>query len=285
MKIFISWSGELSKLVALEIRNWLKKVIQAVDPYMSSKDTSPGTRLYSEIFKELEDTKFGISCITVENQGNTWINFEAGALAKNTDGRVCPLLIDDIDATALKAPLNQFKYIYFKRDDMFELAKNINESLDDKIEKKLPPETLNETFNVWWDELDKKIKKIKEEVAIKSKTKKPKPNTDEILEEVLLLCRGMNQSIQNLSPHRRGVLSDLMLDDFSTELFCKYLAGEQAVNISADDPRVSSVFRGARSRALREALDSYGKPEPTTNTSTAKTSSVVKEGKVSPEKE
>lgn len=42
MKVFISWSGETSKKVALALKAWLPNVIQALDPWMSDKDIEKG---------------------------------------------------------------------------------------------------------------------------------------------------------------------------------------------------------------------------------------------------
>ncbi len=43
MNIFISWSGTLSKSVAILLRDFLKKVIQATNPFVSSEDIAKGT--------------------------------------------------------------------------------------------------------------------------------------------------------------------------------------------------------------------------------------------------
>ena len=49
----------------------------------------------NQLTKALEGKRFGILCITPENQENPWIHFEAGALWKaDEERRVCPLLYD-----------------------------------------------------------------------------------------------------------------------------------------------------------------------------------------------
>ena len=95
MKVFISWSGDRSHKVALVLEEWLRSVIQAVEPYVSSKDIDKGARWFSDISVELEKADFGIVCITPENQKEPWIAFEAGALAKKLNqSRVCPFVIE-----------------------------------------------------------------------------------------------------------------------------------------------------------------------------------------------
>lgn len=85
MKVFISWSGELSKNIAEIFRQWIPGVIQAVKPYYSPDDITKGTRWNSEIAKELDASKIGIICLTPNNLESPWIMFEAGTLAKNID--------------------------------------------------------------------------------------------------------------------------------------------------------------------------------------------------------
>ena len=82
MKVFISWSGERSKIVAEALRDWLPAVIQSVKPWVSSKDIDKGSRSFAEIQAQLKDAQFGIACLTPENLTEMWIHFESGAVAK-----------------------------------------------------------------------------------------------------------------------------------------------------------------------------------------------------------
>jgi len=67
MKVFISWSGDLSKCLAEVLRQWLPAVIQAVKPYYSPDDITKGARWTTEIAKELEEASLGIICLTQDN--------------------------------------------------------------------------------------------------------------------------------------------------------------------------------------------------------------------------
>ena len=64
MKVFISWSGERSKQVAVAIREWLPMILQYVEPWMSEADISAGDRWSVELSKQLEESGFGIICLT-----------------------------------------------------------------------------------------------------------------------------------------------------------------------------------------------------------------------------
>lgn len=109
MDIFISWSKEPSKQVAIALAEWLPEVIQSLKPWIS-EDVSVGTRWNAKIAKQLSSTKFGIICVTKANQHEAWLQFEAGALAKTLDEetRVCPHLTD-MNETDLSARLQRFK--------------------------------------------------------------------------------------------------------------------------------------------------------------------------------
>lgn len=91
MKVFISWSGEKSKAVAHALREFIPDVIQSVKPWMSDADIRAGECWSNAVAKELQESSFGIICLTADNLMAPWILFEAGALAKTiSETYVCP---------------------------------------------------------------------------------------------------------------------------------------------------------------------------------------------------
>lgn len=82
MKVFLSWSGERSKVVAKSLSEWLEQVLQAVEPWIST-DIEKGKRWDGEISQKLEQSKVGIICLTKDNLESTWLHFEAGAISNN----------------------------------------------------------------------------------------------------------------------------------------------------------------------------------------------------------
>ena len=62
MKVFISWSGDLSQALAVALRDWLPSVLQSVKPFVSSEDIESGARWSNDIGRELEATTFGLLC-------------------------------------------------------------------------------------------------------------------------------------------------------------------------------------------------------------------------------
>ncbi|TQV89535.1 hypothetical protein [Aliikangiella coralliicola] len=53
MKVFISWSGELSKELGEVFRDWLPSVIQSVKPFFTPNDIEKDSRWSKDIAQEL----------------------------------------------------------------------------------------------------------------------------------------------------------------------------------------------------------------------------------------
>jgi sulfur relay (sulfurtransferase) DsrC/TusE family protein len=195
MKVFISWSGDLSKNIAEIFRQWLPSVIQAVKPYYSPDDITKGTRWNTEISKELDDSKIGIICLTRDNIEKPWIMFEAGAISKNLDkAKVCPLLFG-LEPTDIQGPLVQFQSAKFSKKEMKRVVKMINSELG---ENALNNEVLDNVFDKWYPELDKKIQ---DELSNDSQKDKSEIRSDrDILEEILKLSRDNSSMNGRLNP-------------------------------------------------------------------------------------
>ena len=185
-KVFISWSGPLTQKIAEELDSWIPKVLQSVDAYYTPKDIEKGRRWAGEIDNELSQSELGILCLTQENQSSPWIAFEAGALSKHKDvSRVCPLLFN-FDNAELTGPLSMLQTTKFEKDEFKKLISSIN----DCSEKPLDEKTFDETFEVWWPQLEKKIRQILSEKDAMTKPQKRDPQ--DILEEILELVRSSN---------------------------------------------------------------------------------------------
>lgn len=113
LKIFISWSGDLARQVAGELRLLLEHCCDNFKPWMSEEDIKSGQRGLSEIETELNGTQCGIIVVTNDNQASPWLQFEAGALSKQVGAgfksRVIPLLVDMKVADMTVDTLKQFQ--------------------------------------------------------------------------------------------------------------------------------------------------------------------------------
>lgn len=185
MKIFLSWSGQKSHQVALAFKDWLPLVIQCIDPYVSS-DIDKGIRWSTDIAKELENSSFGILCVTKDNIEAPWLLFEAGALSRMMDKHyVCPFLFDLRMAEIKSGPLLQFQTTVLEKDDIKKLLKTINKSCGDSA---INEDLLEKTFNIWWPNLEESLDNIMEEKS-EDKPSSKKLNNDDMLEELLELAR------------------------------------------------------------------------------------------------
>lgn len=160
MKVFLSWSGERSKKVALALRDWLPDVIHSIEPWMSEADIPAGAQWNVELSKQLKDINVQIICLTKENCNSPFILFEVGAIAKTVDKEPfqCPYLFDftRTEFKLLPAPLSQFQAKEADEKGTKELVQALNNRLDNK----LSDDRLERTFNKWWPNLEKKLKEI-----------------------------------------------------------------------------------------------------------------------------
>jgi hypothetical protein len=153
---------------------------------MSRRDLNAGVRWTPEINEQLSQTKFGIICLTPENQHSPWVMFEAGALAKTLDNTyVVPYLID-MDDSEVEGPLWQFQSVSLGENGTFDLVESINDALGTDA---LPKETLSRVFKRGWPELESAFNDIPEaDVPVQQRRQ-----SDEILREILGLVRDMSR--------------------------------------------------------------------------------------------
>ncbi|MGA8494313.1 MAG: TIR domain-containing protein [Xanthobacteraceae bacterium] len=197
MKVFISWSGELSKQLAHAFRTWLPRMLQSVKPYFSPSDVEKGSKWDNEISKELEQSSFGIIAMTREALKSQWISFEAGALSKQVDkSRLCAICFD-LEPTDIQGPLSRFQAAKFNRQEISQLVSDINSSAG---EAKLTESDLDASFQVWWPQLESEITGILE---LHVPPDRPEVRTErQLIEETLLIVRGMqgvNEKVSTLS--------------------------------------------------------------------------------------
>lgn len=193
MKIFISWSGELSQKIAKELSEWLPSIIQSVEVFYSPEDIKKGENWDNRLTNELQDSKYGIVCLTPENVLAPWIHFEAGALSKTLDSRVSTLMINVL-TSEIKGPLSRFQATKLEKGDFYQLLVSINEASDNPISEKI----LQKSFDAIWDRLYENINKIIGESTSKGKNISQKSKDENsILEELLQLMRKQDAIIGN----------------------------------------------------------------------------------------
>jgi hypothetical protein len=160
---------------------------------MPASDIEAGARWSNDIATQLDETRFGVICLTRENLEAPWVIFEAGALSKTLSKTfVCPYLFG-IEPTDLKGPLVQFQAIKADKGATKKLVHTINRGLD---ENALTKNALDKAFDKWWPELEGLLKII----PPAEKDKLPTREDREILEEILGLLRNQTRVLSSVEP-------------------------------------------------------------------------------------
>jgi len=158
MKLFLSWSGKLSRDIAVALDDWLPYVIQSVKPFVSTGDIDKGRRWSEVLASELAQIGYGIIIVTRDNVREPWINFEAGAISKALDKSWVSPFLFGVEPSKLEGPLQQFQATIYEQEDIFNLLRSINSRLDE--DDQVSFEVLRNEFDVWWPKLRKRIDEI-----------------------------------------------------------------------------------------------------------------------------
>jgi hypothetical protein len=235
--VFISWSKERSRQVATALRSWLPNVIQALDPWMSDQDLDIGSRWNTEVSRRLDQADFGIVCVTPENQLEPWLQFEAGALGKALErSMVCPYLVG-LNHPDLRFPLAMFQAARANREETHRLVHTINRTLGTRS---LQVEQLDQTFNLWWPELESKLLKIPVQAEV------PAPQSDtEMLRELIGLVRFL--IVDRSNPEERA--------SEAIALIRALFQGLQSFGAPPMPPQLEEAMRTTMTAALKPAAE------------------------------
>ncbi len=213
MRVFISWSGERSRKVAELIDTWLKCVIQAAEPWISSQNLDRGSIWFNDILNELSTCNVGIICLTKENLNKPWILFEAGAIAKGIgtgNNKVCTFLVD-LQPSDILDPLAQFNHTIPDKNGVKNLITTINKSLK---ERALKESVLSQVFETYWSDFESKFQDILNnttnvEIVPQSKGNKhiEKLTIDNLLPELLTTVRNIDRRLFTLEQNNTSKLS------------------------------------------------------------------------------
>lgn len=192
MKIFVSWSGELSKQIAQTLRTWLPRLIQSLEVFYSPEDIEKGDNWDTKISQELSTCNYGIICLTSENTTAPWVHFEAGALARALESRVSTLLVN-IKPSDIKGPLSRYQATRMEKDDFFQLIESINKTLESPLENTV----LEPLFDALWPTISSEFGEVMKQFPGKPAQDKEKDASNAPIEEILQLLRKQNALLAN----------------------------------------------------------------------------------------
>ncbi|MGX2993222.1 toll/interleukin-1 receptor domain-containing protein [Streptomyces sp. JNUCC 64] len=196
-KVFLSWSGEPSRVCAEALHNWLKYFNTAIEPFVSSADIRKGDRGLQRIAEQLEGSSFGVVCVTPGNLTAPWINFESGALSRQvSEGKVIPFLLGVTVAELVGSPLAQFQAVNANSPaDVLEMVRAINA----RCEPAAAEQTVTHLFQRLWPELEQTLQEVDLTAGAAAPVEAaPAAPTEAVLNELLVLIREQVNRITDL---------------------------------------------------------------------------------------
>lgn len=185
MNIYISWSGDTGRRVALALQRFIPLILQRASVYSTADDMEKGTRWADMIKRKLDSTDTALLCVTPESVNSPWLAFEAGILSKSLgQTRIIPLLVG-MSIVDVTGPLAMFQLCPLDRSSL----KGLFRSLNSGPERYLPESILNQVFDAMW------------------------PHVQSELEAIAMTSVNVPETI-----HRAEHIPESMLDDIRSEL-------------------------------------------------------------------
>ena len=185
MRVFISWSGEVSRQVGNVFNDYLPCVLNSCQPFYSP-EMNKGTIWFGRIVDELDQSAVGIVCLTRENLHNPWILFESGALAKRYGKEKACIFLFDLEPSDIPPPLSLLNATKNTKEDILRLIKTINSFSPQKLQDDI----LTRSFEAHWPQMANKFKEIKKSSA--KQDDRPIRTDREVLDEILSLMRSQS---------------------------------------------------------------------------------------------
>ena len=158
MKVFLSWSGDVSRDVAQALHDWIPLVVQGAKPFVSAGDIVKGQRWSDVLSNELDKAAYGIICVTKGNLRSTWLHFESGAISKAIDKSYVSPFLFNVDPAQVQGPLQQFQFTVFNERDILSLIQSINGCLEPEL--RLTDDIIRREFDAWWPSLKERLDQI-----------------------------------------------------------------------------------------------------------------------------
>ncbi|MCB5275908.1 hypothetical protein BJG92_03462 [Arthrobacter sp. SO5] len=264
MKVFISWSKERSLIVAKALEEWLPQVINQVQPWMSAKSIESGKLSISQISDALESTNFGIICVTPENQHETWLNFEAGALSKAVKGvnaSAIPLLVGFDGIASLKPPLSNYQAHLATEQDIKVIVHSINSALATPRDVA----QLDAAFDKWWPDLEVAIKEAEQWAAAPtsrptqaSRERLQEQKLDEVLQAVKTLMHQFDEFAERSVDLEAFLMRTGMLHIADDPHYLNYRAATARDSVYVPAPPLQETITNTISRHLNQNLQLRG---------------------------
>jgi TIR domain len=108
VRVFMSWSGDTSLLVAKAVCEGIELLSDRLEPWLS-EDLEPGEEWASTLIPQIRKARLAVLCLTRHNVGAAWIAFETGAYYSSRAGQVVVPLLFGIAPADVEFPLGLFQ--------------------------------------------------------------------------------------------------------------------------------------------------------------------------------
>ena len=237
----------------MALHGWLPSVIQLLKPYISSEDIAKGTRGMAAISEGLENSSFGIICLTKDNIHAPWLNFEAGALSKSVErSRVAPFLFG-VDVLEIReGPLFQFQASRFDKDDVKKLLDSLNTAGAAPL---LREDLLNDAFDTLWPRLEDRLNEIRgsEPEAKEGAPSSQGKGTDTSLHEVKNLVAGIGEQLGKQLAELTAEVASKKPDEAASTV--ARVQGDPAASLI--DKAIASAVQLQRQEKIEEAIEQW----------------------------
>lgn len=263
MKVFISWSGETSKAVALALKKELNKLVR-VQYFVSDSDIKSGQSWAKEIEKAIDTATYGIICATPESLESEWVLFEAGSL-RSKKTRVCPYLIG-MKTSDLTGPLKDLHARSASKEGTWKLAMDLAEISDEQIETGDLKEVFEDTT---WPRLKESLEEAKskaldggDDEAIEQSSRSVEDMVREVLDTVRELhsreITGSEQSWKKIVEYAAGsetVRREKYIGRFAAAITYGLLSRRVSPTFASQENLSEALFRGLMERYSSNRTD------------------------------
>jgi DNA-binding transcriptional ArsR family regulator len=142
----------------------------------------------------------GIFFLTRDNLDARWLLYEAGAVAKTKDGRVCTFLID-VEPTDVEDPLGQFQHTRLDCVDVAKLVGDLNEDVRTEGGKALERSKVEAIAARNWPALEEKLQRL----PALAGGSRPVRASSELAQETLETVRALRRDIAALDERVSGI--------------------------------------------------------------------------------
>ena len=160
-RLFISWSGATSRLVAEILRANIIPLVNALEPW-TSDEIEKGANWHHRLSQSIQRSQAALLCVTPDNLAAPWLHFEAGALW-SLGNVVCPYMFGVPKKALSGTPLSHLQATdAFDEKDVRRLFMQLN-TLSGGL---LPDSDFERSFRRWFPAVIQELRAVPDNPTI-----------------------------------------------------------------------------------------------------------------------